>query len=662
MSAGAAALKRILQRKFLPREVALLIVLFVFLCSLAVRHLGWIQFLEFRTYDFFIRHQPKVPTGPIVLIEMTESDIHSPSLDWPIYDEKLAELLTKLDDDGPAVIGLDIWRDIPVPKNGQGIRELNRVLLSRSNIVAIFTLGGIAAPAVLKTNSDRIAFNDNLVVDSEVDRTIPKVRRSMLFTNSPSGESFDSLPFHLAVSYLQRLGIEPEPDPEDPTSLRLGKARLRPFQPNDGAYVGAGCDNFQMLLDFRCSDDFTRFSFSQALAGRIPPGTLRGKVVLVGINTQSVFDERVTPIRRDHRGIEVQALIVNQLLRRALDGQKPLRFWNDWVEDIWIFLWCIAGGAVGYWVRSPWRLAPTTTLCLAGLGGIAWSAFAFGWWIPLAAPALAYAPAVALVTSYVSFHEKKQRGQLMQLFAKQVSPDIAQALWEQREEFLAGQRPRSQKLIATVLFTDLVGFSAISEKLEPALLLDWLNEYMESMATAIMSHEGVVEKYIGDAIMAVFGVPIARATQEEIRQDAKNAVRCALAMRTRLDQLNTQWVERGLPLSGMRIGIHTGPLVAGSLGSAERQEYTVIGDSVNTASRLESFDKDWSDPETTEKESRCRILISEGTHLFISGDFQTKRVGTMSLKNKQEPVTVYQLLSETNENQTTAQERPAQLQ
>ena len=144
----------------------------------------------------------------------------------------------------------------------------------------------------------------------------------------------------------------------------------------------------------------------------------------------------------------------------------------------------------------------------------------------------------------------------------------------------------------------------------------------------------------------ILGVPLALASQEEIRQDAHNAVRCALAMRTKLEELHTQWKERGLPLSGMRIGIHTGPLVAGSLGSAERQEYTVIGDSVNTASRLESFDKEWVDPDLPGDDSRCRILISEATHLFISGEFQTKRVGTMTLKNKNEPVTVYRLLAE----------------
>src|SRR4051812_33917633 len=110
-----------------------------------------------------------------------------------------------------------------------------------------------------------------------------------------------------------------------------------------------------MLIDFKQPEFFTRFSFVQALSGRIPPSELRGKIVIVGLNTQSVFDQSVTPLRRNHLGIEVQSLIVNQLLRMAIKGEKTLRFWNDWMEDGWLLLWCIAGGAIGYWVHVPLR-------------------------------------------------------------------------------------------------------------------------------------------------------------------------------------------------------------------------------------------------------------------------------------------------------------------
>jgi adenylate cyclase len=647
MNTVTAVVQRLLKGKLSPREVSLVIVLVVFLATLTVRHLGWLQFLEFRAYDFFIRHQTRVATSdPIVLVEMTEADIQSPSLDYPLYDDKLAELLRILEADGPTTIGLDIWRDIPVPKNGSLLPELNKVLLSYSNLVVIFTLDGIVRPPpVLKADPDRVAFNDNFPPDLGVDWTIPKVRRTYLFAKfAPSGEIYFSLPFRLAMIYLERKGIVPQQDPRDPNLLTLGKARLRAFQPNDGPYVGAGADGTQILLDFKCPDKFTRFTVTQALSHQIPAGSLRDKIVLVGMNSPSVSDEKVTPTHRDHRGIEVQACTVNQLLREALNGDKPLRFWGDWLEDAWILFWCVAGGALGYRVHSPWRFGPVGLLSMSALTTIAWLAFRFGWWIPLAAPAAAFVPASGLVTSYVSYQERKARGQLMQLFAKQVSPDIAQALWDQREEFLAGQRPRSQKLTATVLFTDLVGFTATSEKLEPGFLMDWLNEYMEEMATAIMAHQGVVEKYIGDAVMAVFGAPLPRTKPEEISHDARNAVRCALVMRKKIVELNGRWQQRGLPLCSMRVGIHTGPLVAGSLGSADRQEYTVIGDSVNTASRLESFDKDAVKGEKGSPSSLCRILISEATYALLNGEFRTQEVGKIFLKNKSEPVIIYNVL------------------
>src|SRR5262249_24465012 len=203
MSAGKTSASGLAKWKLAPLQVSSLIVLLVFLCIFFIQRQGWFQFLEFQTYDFFIRQQPKAAsTGPIVLVEMTEADIHSPSLDWPIYDDKLAELLRILEADQPAVIGLDIWRDMPVPKsNVVGIAAFNQTLQTRSNIVAMFTLGGIAPPEILKSNPDRVAFNDNLIVDYSIDHTIPKVRRSALFAQSKS-ESFDSLPFKLALVYL----------------------------------------------------------------------------------------------------------------------------------------------------------------------------------------------------------------------------------------------------------------------------------------------------------------------------------------------------------------------------------------------------------------------------------------------------------------------------
>jgi adenylate cyclase len=152
--------------------------------------------------------------------------------------------------------------------------------------------------------------------------------------------------------------------------------------------------------------------------------------------------------------------------------------------------------------------------------------------------------------------------------------------------------------------------------------------------------------------MAVFGVPLIRTTEREIQQDAINAVRCALAMERALLRLNKQWSEKGLPAGGMRVGIYTGPLMAGSLGSADRMEYAVVGDTVNTASRLETFNRDLADGEPGEV--CCRILIGDTTYKLLDGQFRTQLVGVSSLKGKAEKVTIYRVLSEATVQQAAS--------
>lgn len=240
--------------------------------------------------------------------------------------------------------------------------------------------------------------------------------------------------------------------------------------------------------------------------------------------------------------------------------------------------------------------------------------------------------------------EKAQREVLMKLFSKHVAPEVAEALWQQRDHFLDGGRPRSQKLIATVLFTDLQGFSGVSEKLDPQALMDWLNTYMEAITRTVMDHGGVVDDYFGDGVKVNFGVPVPRTTEEENRRDAVNAVNCAIALEQEMIRVNVSMKERGLPTLRMRVGIYTGPVVAGSLGSAERMKYTTLGDTVNTAARLESFDKSLSLPHL--ETSPCRILIGEATLRFLGDQFETSPVGEVALKGKETRITVHCVLGQ----------------
>jgi class 3 adenylate cyclase len=238
--------------------------------------------------------------------------------------------------------------------------------------------------------------------------------------------------------------------------------------------------------------------------------------------------------------------------------------------------------------------------------------------------------------------EKAQREVLMKLFSKHVSPEVAEVLWQQREQFLDGGRPRSQKLLITAMFTDLQGFSTISEKQSPEVLMGWLNSYLEMMTTTVMEHGGVVDDFFGDGIKINFGVPIPRETEAEIRQDAINAVNCALAMEQRMIEMNTKAAAQGQQPLRMRIGINTGPVVAGSLGSADRMKYTTLGDTVNTAARLESFSKEVDLSHLAA--SPCRILIGDTTLRYLDDRFQTERVGELELKGKAKKVEAYCVL------------------
>jgi adenylate cyclase len=163
------------------------------------------------------------------------------------------------------------------------------------------------------------------------------------------------------------------------------------------------------------------------------------------------------------------------------------------------------------------------------------------------------------------------------------------------------------------------------------------------MAKLVMEHGGVIDDYFGDSIKANFGVPLPRTGEDAISRDAVAAVNCALAMESELKSLNALWRQQNLPGVQMRIGMYTGPIVAGSLGSAQRLKYTTVGDTVNIASRLESFDKDLAATGFF-LDSPCRILIGETTLRYVSDQFETRSVGETPLRGKDKEITIYRVV------------------
>lgn len=596
---------------------------------------------EFAVYDYYIQHQPRisVPENRILVVEVSEQDIQKLG-SWPLSDGHLAKLLKNLLEHNPRVIGVDIFRNIEVPP---GSDELKELFSQDIPVVTVMKFGdktspGVDAPYMVK-NRIRVGFSDVLVDSGGI------TRRGLLFMDDGqvSRTSFSLL---LAMAYLKKEGIGARPDPANPELMRLGRTTFVPLESDAGSYADMDANGYQFLLNFAgAKAGFESISLSEALDGNFADEAVRDRIVLVGATAESLKDFFSIPVTRSSEegqriwGVELHATMISQLLHCAIDGQKPMGYWPLRVKLGWIVLWGLFGYAVGLKVHSFMRFAFLLFLFPAALAIVTFLLFRLGLWVPAVPPLLAFLVSADGFRLYLLSVERRQRAQLMRLFESCVSKDIAETIWAQRDQFVEEGRPRPQELTATVLFTDLKGFTTISEQFGDAgKLMTWLNEYMEAMTSHVLNHGGVVNKYIGDGILAVFGVPVARTNEHEISQDAVNAVRCAMAMDAQLEELNRKWKEQERPTVKMRVGIFTGPLVVGCIGCKQRLEYTVTGDTVNVASRLESLNKE------IEADNPCRILVGQSTWKYTREHFISRELGSMMLRGRGQCIGVYQIL------------------
>jgi adenylate cyclase len=608
-----------------------------FLLVAGLRYGDLLEVLELAAYDWFIRLVPKQAweNQRITVIEITEKDIKAVGR-WPLSDETISRALKVLLRGNPRVIGVDVYRDMPVPP---GSNELSRVFIENPRVIGIMTVGdrGIAPLAAIK-GTEQAAFGDIVVDPGGI------VRRGLLFLDD-GRNVFTSFALKMASVYLAAEGVDLRPDPMNPLHVRLRETTLKPFEGDDGGYRNADARGYQFLLDFEeAAKPFRTYSFSDLLSGQVPVEAIANRIVLVGVNAQSVKDHFFTPLSKGFTegqqvsGIALHGQIAGQLLRFALEGTTPITSPTERQKAGWLLFWSVLGSLIGFTSRSARRFFLFIAGGLLLIILTACIAFTVRWWVPLVPPALAFFLAAGGITAYVTGREKRERAALMQIFSKHVSKEVAEMIWQQRDQFLDNGRPRSQNMTVTVFFSDLKGFTTVSEKMPPKELIDWLNTYMESMAGLIMKYGGVVDSYAGDGIKADFGVPLPRNGDEGIRMDAQNAVACALEMEQEMYRLNEIWGEKGLPEMGVRIGIFTGPVVGGLLGSSQRLKYTTIGDTVNIASRLESYDKEVG------KDTLCRILIGDSTLNCLDGCYSSERIGEVSLKGKEQKIIVHRVL------------------
>jgi adenylate cyclase len=627
-----------------PLAMGVVIGLLCGLAVLVVRSAGLLQQLELNIYDWLLRSRPAatVSDSRITYITISEEDIRRQGR-WPITDETLAHTLRLLVGHQPRAIGVDLYRDIEVPP---GHHELTALLPKHSRIVMISQLGDdtvarVPPPPVLQ-GSTQVGFNDILIDPDGL------IRRALLFQDDGHEVAY-AFALRLALLYLAEDGIVPEQDPTMPEWVRLGRTTLPPFTSSDGGYVNADDAGYQILLDFgAASRALEAFSLTDLLEGRIDPRYLTNRIVMIGVTAESVPDVFHIPVRYGAQGSDqfpgvfLHGIITEQLLAAAIDGRRLLQVLGETEEIAWTLAWGMLGGVLGSLARSIWRFSLIT---LAGLLLITLSTvtlFFAGWWLPQVPVTLTWFLSIAIGEASTLAREQKDRATLMQLFSRHVSPQVADKIWQERDHLLEGGLPQPQELVATVLFSDFKGYTSVSETMAPKALMNWLNAYLDVMTQVIIDHGGVIDDYAGDAIKADFGVPLRRETDEEVARDAVNAVTCALAMEQAMLRLNDEHARKGLPTVGMRIGIHTGPLVAGCIGSAQRMKYTTIGDTVNTAAHLENFGRGTiAEPQDRRP---CRIMISENTARLLDNRFELASIGEVSLKGKSQGMVAFRVV------------------
>jgi adenylate cyclase len=634
--------------------ISALITAATFAIVAGVRSAGWLEELELGGYDWLLRSRPliQLEDNPVVLIKLREEEIQK--YGHPLCDARMAVAIEKLRELDAVGIGVDIYRDNPISTctgrlGGQGLPKtganLAEAALRDDRVVMIakpLEIPPIAAPKFLE-GTGQIAVPDMGVDANGI------VRRALIYYNH-EGVPYYSLSLQLVLRYLREQEIYPTNDPDQGDLIRIGETAVPIFQPYDGGYHAEDAGGYQYLLDFALGHHgFPSYTLEDLYSDSIPAEAVRGRIALLGTDSTTVKDHFFTPHsagRPDDPlmlGMEVHAHAMSQLIRFAHGEVKPITSWSQRAEFGWTLLWCVLGGALGYWNRSGWFTASAGVGGSIALLGACRVAIGTSLWIPLVPPLLASAASAALVAGYQALRERADRSEVTRLFSKFLRPEVAKAIWDQRDQFIGpDDRPRAQRIVLTSLMSDLQGYTTASEAMDPEALMNWINDYMVIMANLVGDHGGVVDDYAGDGIKANFGFPIPSATEDGIGKDAQNAVNCALAMGAAMDRLNADWRARGLPTGRVRVGIFTGPAVVGILGGRKSMKYTTVGDTVNTAARLESFAKD--DFSSQAERSDWRILIGETTMQYLGGAFRAEDLGSHALKGKHETTRIYRVL------------------
>jgi adenylate cyclase len=578
---------------------------------------------------------------PITIIDIDEASIKASNVrlqKWP--RDWYANLIDRASVGGASVIGLDTFLSEEGGVSAEdraADQKLAKSIADAGNVVIAMktAAGGFEEIKPLPVFADAayaVGFVD-LPLDQD-----GFVRGSQLFQSRSGEDTKISFATRVAEGYLAANAAEGAPPqylkPDADGAVRLGDRviRLR--------------NDLNLQLDFRArSPAFRRVSAADILFNKqaqVSDDLFRNRIVLIGASNIDAPDLFSTPFYEPSAlarlcdrslptapkrtpGIELHANAAATLLfGKSL--ARPRYIWQ--ALAVLLSLTLVALSVFG--LRALWGLLAVVLVAVLALAVNSWAFNAHGLILPLASAWLGMAiltPA-GLGLRYarerlLRSETEAERAQMMDIFSRFVSTDVANELWERRGQAALAGANRT----VTIIFTDIRNFTTLSESAPSDTVVEWLNDYFGRMNTIVESFGGHINKYIGDGLMIVFGAPVARGDKEE----ALAAVDCGLAMLDEVERMNKDWAGTGRPVVKIGCGIHTGAATCGVVGAERRLEYTVIGDTVNLSARLESTTKEFGVP----------ILISEATAQLLGDEYEMKPLGEAKVKGKTKSTTVF---------------------
>jgi adenylate cyclase len=643
---------------------------------------AYTEFLELKFYDLKFRYRGSLAPSPeIAIVTIDDASLKTVGR-WPWSREDIARLLAKIKEAGPRVLALDIIfaereesaalrllgnlrreiarRGSPTPELTTLLdQEEHRADVDRGlaqviaqgppTILGFFfrevggTAGGLKPERLLGGSYIR-ASSYNLVrlLDTEPSQ-LPllgargvQVNLAKFTAVAAGGGHINMIPDLDGVVRWVPLAILYGPDFFAPLTLvsvdqYLGRPPLGITLSQlgvQGVRLGprrVPVDRFgRLLINYLGGPGiFPTYSAAAVLEGRLPPGALKDKIVIVGATAVGIYDLRVSPFSGNHPGVEIQAQIMDNLLSGRF--MRTPAFARALSLLIILALGIIMGLTLPN-LGAAWSLGFVLALAASFTTG---NYLLFSHWgrqLDLFYPLLQIGVIYLGLTIYRYVREEKERARTRRTFEAYVAPAVVQEILKHPDNLRLGGERRE----LTILFTDIRGFTSLSENLNPEELVKVLHDFLNPMSNIIIQHGGTIDKYIGDAIMALFGAPL------ELPDHARRACRTALDMVASLRELGQQWAAEGRPQIRVGVGINSGVAAVGNMGSDRLFDYTAIGDNVNLASRLEGLNKYYG----------TDILLSEATVRGLDGDFILRRVDLVRVKGKAQSLEVFELLGE----------------